>query len=637
MDLTKIAGNKNAWLIIRWTAGILAAVLIYVFILVNRIPDVLRPISIAVRYSFTLVMPALFVILLLVYLMPGRWGKLAAFTATIALFGLSLAGLWASGQTEPYAVSGLLPWNDAATYYSDAGKLLEGIPLSASSARRPLFMGLLSVLMGLAGRNLQAALAVLVLITGISAFLAAREVQRSHGAIVAIIMMLIVLMFSRRFSGTTMTENLGLAFGLLGLGLLWRGTADISRKLVLLGILTITLALNTRAGTFFLLPALVLWSGWIFRGKAKYSWLFALEACAAIGLGFAINFLVFKLIGTQDALLFDNFSYSLYGLASGGENWAKVMQDHPEIMSLQEADRSRQVYQLAFEVIRSNPMGIVNGAFKQWGLLFSETWFSAYAYVGGENENLAQIVRTGLLLLCGVGLIRALRDLKNPHNTLILAATIGVFLSVPFVPPGDAHKMRAFAASIPIFALLPAFGVGFLTKLYKGKPILKTDPQPLDNRAAAIFTIGLILFTVIGPVAAKAVGKAPEYRQITCPAGQEKTYIRNAPGASIHVIRESVLALDWVPMVHLGRFRMWVHNLPNDEAISEFTRIEAPATIIYNYEEETGKPTWLVANSNLIPEQNGILGVCGNFSTNPNQRVQDYRFFYASSVELVSP
>jgi hypothetical protein len=27
--------------------------------------------------------------------------------------------------------------------------------------------------------------------------------------------------------------------------------------------------------------------------------------------------------------------------------------------------------------------------------------------------------------------------------------------SVPFVPPGDAHKMRAFAATIPIMALLP--------------------------------------------------------------------------------------------------------------------------------------------------------------------------------------
>jgi hypothetical protein len=122
---------------------------------------------------------------------------------------------------------------------------------------------------------------------------------------------------------------------------------------------------------------------------------------------------------------------------------------------------------------------------------------------------------------------------------------------------------------------------------------------------------------------------------VTCPAGQESVYIRKSPGSYIQVIREDVLALDWVPTLHLGRFRMWVHNLPNQEAIDEFTRIEAPATIIYNYDVASRKPTWLVANTELIPEENGILGVCGNFSDNPNQRVQNYRFFYAKSVELV--
>jgi hypothetical protein len=618
-----------------WTVGVAAALAVYVFLLVNRIPDVLRPVSIAVRFSFTLVMPALFVILLIGFLLPGRRGMLTAFTLTISVFAFSLAGLWASGQTEPYAVSGLLPWNDAATYYIDAGKMLEGEPLSAASARRPLFMGLLGALLGLAGRDLQIALAVLTLFTAVSCFLAMREIQFSHGAPAAVIMMLIVLMYSRRFSGTTMTENLGLALGLLALALLWRGAADGNRRLILLGILTITLALNARAGTFFILPALALWGGWAFRGKRKFSWLFFLQSCAVVALGFVVNYLVFKLIGAQEGLLFDNFSYSLYGLASGGENWALVMHEHPEIMVLPEAERSRQVYVLAFEIIRANPLGLVQGALKQWGLLFSETWFSAYAYVGGENAALGHAVRTGLFVLCTVALLDALRDLRKPHNALLWAATLGVFLSVPFVPPGDAHKMRAYAATIPIFALLPGLGVAALLKLYRGKPILQWRPTPLDRRTAAAFTIGLILFTVIAPVIAIKLGRPAEYRRVTCPAGQESVYIRKSPGSYIQVIREDVLALDWVPTLHLGRFRMWVHNLPNQEAIDEFTRIEAPATIIYNYDVASRMPTWLVANTELIPEENGILGVCGNFSDNPNQRVQNYRFFYAKSVELV--
>lgn len=620
-----------------WTAGILASLALYIFLLANRIPDVLRPVSIAVRYSFTLVMPALFVILLLGFILPGRWGLWTAFTLTLAVFAFSLAGLWASGQTEPYAVSGLLPWNDAATYYSDAGKLLEGIPLSEASARRPIPTGLLAAVLGLAGRDLQVTLAVMLLITACAAFLAAREIQHSHGATPALVMMLIVLMFSRRFSGTTMTEGLGLAYGLLGTGLIWRGAADMNRKFVLLGVFTITLALCIRAGTFFLLPALVLWSGWIFRGRGKFSLTFALAACAAVALAFGLNFVMFKLIGDQQAMLFDNFSYSLYGLAAGGENWSILIKHHPELAQFPEAERSRIAYKLAFDLILQNPMGIINGALKQWGLLFSETWFSAYAYVGGENETLARVVRTGLFILAGAGLADALRNLKKPVNALVWAAALGVFLSVPFVPPGDAHKMRAYAASIPLFALLPGLGLGALLRLYRGRPLLKWEPLKLDARVTAIFTFALLAFTVVAPVVAKNVGRPAEYAKVTCPAGEESVYIRKTEGSYFNIIREDVLALDWVPTLHLGRFRTWVHNLPNDEAIDEFTRIEAPSTIIYNYDEASGLPTWLVASTGLIPEEDGILGVCGNYSSNPIERVQDYRFFYAKSIEMAGP
>ncbi len=41
----------------------------------------------------------------------------------------------------------------------------------------------------------------------------------------------------------------------------------------------------------------------------------------------------------------------------------------------------------------------------------------------------------------------------------MLAATVGVLLSVPFVPPIDSNAMRAYAATIAFTAMLSALGI----------------------------------------------------------------------------------------------------------------------------------------------------------------------------------
>ena len=43
-----------------------------------------------------------------------------------------------------------------------------------------------------------------------------------------------------------------------------------------------------------------------------------------------------------------------------------------------------------------------------------------------------------------------------------MASAIGVFISVPFLPPTDAYRMRPYAASIVIFAALPAMGLNYI-------------------------------------------------------------------------------------------------------------------------------------------------------------------------------
>ena len=127
----------------------LAMTAAFVFTAYSHIPVEIRSLAVTVRYSFVSTSIGMLLLFYLILRLPEGWRILAAFVAGGALFGLALAGLWASGQSEPYVVSGLIPYNDAATYYIDANRLLDGSLLSDSSSRRPLSNGLLGVLLGL--------------------------------------------------------------------------------------------------------------------------------------------------------------------------------------------------------------------------------------------------------------------------------------------------------------------------------------------------------------------------------------------------------------------------------------------------------------------------------------------------------
>ena len=81
--------------------------------------------------------------------------------------------------------------------------------------------------------------------------------------------------------------------------------------------------------------------------------------------------------------------------------------------------------------------------------------------------------------------------MKNPLYSFLLISIFGIFISVPFVPPGDAHKMRAFAATIPLMALLPAIGVSELMQII---PWRVFGEKPAD---ADFTTTGLPVFSTL--------------------------------------------------------------------------------------------------------------------------------------------
>ncbi len=93
-----------------------------------------------------------------------------------------------------------------------------------------------------------------------------------------------------------------------------------------------------------------------------------------------------------------------------------------------------------------NPLATLKGALRYWQAFFSFQWYGAFGYIVGSTSQESLVGRSVMALLSIVGLLTAIRRRTSAEHSMILAGIIGIFLSVPFVPPLDA-EIRTYAAS----------------------------------------------------------------------------------------------------------------------------------------------------------------------------------------------
>jgi len=610
---------------------------LFSLLMANRSPNLLRPISMALRTGFGLVIPITGLILYFIFRIPNRAGDLSGMTATLALFAMPLAGLWASGQSQSTILSGLIPLYDAELYYVDALRLMNGDAFSIFSARRPLFTGLLSVLLSITGRNLMVTLAILTALTGLACYFTAREIQRTHGPEIAVFILMVLFLFNRAHSGISMSESLGLALGSLGFGLLWRGASTRSLFYIWSGLFVTTLALNTRAGAFFMLPILILWAGWLLRENKFIPWKILIISSSAVVLGFVLNLILTRLIAVPSGIPFANFAYTLYGLASGGKSWAYIFEAHPEIFKIQEPEQTKRIYQLAFELIRTNPLQTLQGALFNWKMLFSNSWYNMYAYIGGENWNINLIARWAMYILSLTGIFAWLRNRKDPIQSLVMAAVFGIFISVPFLPPTDAYRMRPYAASIVIFGALPAMGVAYFISYIK-----KIYPAGNDNAFIVplspilAYSFVLVSTILIGPILVRSIAKPQSVSADSCASGLTPIVVNFEAGTYINLKKQADLFLDWMPNFHTGTFRENSHSLADSYLITWAEGVEPPKTIFLALDYHNDQKAMVVIPTALLPDETGsFMQICGQWETDPNLR--DYGIFYGQEIQILYP
>ncbi|MBK8782791.1 MAG: hypothetical protein IPO22_13510 [Anaerolineales bacterium] len=167
--------------------------------------------------------------------------------------------------------------------------------------------------LSITGRNLMSALGILTVNGDRILYCLQGEIQKTHGTEPAIIFLILMFLYFRHHSGTTLSESLGVTVSLLGIALLWQGKYINKERVALLGLVLATFALNIRPGPMFVLPAFLLWGAWYFRGDKKYSIQFFITGSALIASVFFINNIMISVLAGPNKVAFSNFSWAFMG------------------------------------------------------------------------------------------------------------------------------------------------------------------------------------------------------------------------------------------------------------------------------------------------------------------------------------
>lgn len=582
------------------------------------------------RYDFWLFGVAIVVLFYITFRCASRLGRALSLSTLMITFALPLARLWQTGASDSFIIGGLLPFSDAAIYYNDARSILIDGTMGIWSPQRPLFPGFLASLLVLTQQNLQVTVAILVGVNAIACFFIAREMQKTHGAAVAALVSVQVFFFYRPFIGKTMTENLGLALGLLAFSVLWRSAYTQKLWTGLVGLFLLTFALNARIGTVFVLPTVVLWGAYQFRKSARFSWVFLVGGFGTILLASILNLLLLKQIGMPNGNPpFANFSFTLYGIVTH-TNWYQAYIDHPELSKLDNVARIEAVYDITMGMIRQNPWRFVTGVFRGW----TEFFFGDYSWFVREHSANPTNIDPVFRPLVALGLFNCLRNWKTPAASLLLAMVTGAFLTVPLLPLIDAG-VRPYASTIIILFALSALGfrvllqdilqplIRWVWQLRQGdRPTIKRSTfssffsshrmvQGWGTSSALIFFgLMLSLLSFVGPMSIKQFASAPPPlpSDFVCPAGLEGGYFRANPGSGINLVDNNTIRQSNVPNIRLEDFSQGLDTF-SPWAVKEKESLrrvfKKDMTVV-----DTNS-VWLVANRRRLPKQKGWLVACG--------------------------
>ena len=146
-------------------------------------------------------------------------------------------------------------------------------------------------------------------------------------------------------------------------------------------------------------------------------------------------------------------------------------------------------------------------------------------------------------VLLVIGLIR-LRNMASVNLALLLlAGFIGIFLSIPFLPPVDGGS-RFYASTIPFFFALPAIGVGRFGGLTEW-----TASDDAELFWPQLSSMVIIVLMIILPVLIYFLAKRPAFTLPVCPVNQKAFVIQKSQASYVDLMAGSAKSCGFAPNI----------------------------------------------------------------------------------------
>ena len=157
------------------------------------------------------------------------------------------------------------------------------------------------------------------------------------------------------------------------------------------------------------------------------------------------------------------------------------------------------------------------------------------------------------VFLLGWGIVKAVKNIRGSLDALLVASFLGIFFSIPFLPPIDGGG-RFYASTIPFLFVLPAAAIGRV----QDRSDQTTGPRKPNYGAIFLPRDGsliLLVSMVIVPISAYTLHTPLDVDAQVCPSRQNAFAIRLNPGSYIDLISPPTKACGLVPDICLAEFK----------------------------------------------------------------------------------
>jgi len=435
----------------------------------------------------------------------GNASSLLVIALTQAVFQAWCYNTGSHPALSPFQAWGILPGADAVLYYTAASNLLNGQQITAMAGARDPYPLLLAVLLKIFRHDFLLVTFVSTIVMALATWSAFEVIRSRLGGLAATVYLVCATFYVRiHCTGLFMTEQLAFVYSLCAVALLVESIATQRKAKIWLycgGLFLLTQALNARPAAYMTLPFLVLASWELFQGNLKARGRMVALSAVAVTTSLFLHSMTFYQVVASPAP--SNAWFCMYGLLNGG-TWVDGRNQAEELWrdkaSMVPSDRqppAELVYAQALGLLREkcfaeishHPGKLLEGWWRALRFLWSKNTPFRSVYPQMPAVWFTEFARWFAVLGLTLSLFFLMRGRRLAPNLktyqalswLNLAGLLGMIFSFPFAPPWDGET-RIFAATLPLFFLLPASGVGafylsIVNKFHEVSPESKPEPQ----------------------------------------------------------------------------------------------------------------------------------------------------------------